>query len=129
METIKIFRKSNKISQVALAEYLNVTQGFISQMENGTSAIPDSIISKILANPYSWNTSMLTSNQPEVPAEEKPTTENSLLEYLQRKIEKLEREKEELLQENAVLKYENMMLTPRKGDAEDVGNSLSASAV
>jgi hypothetical protein len=41
----------------------------------------------------------------------------------------LEREKEELLQENAVLKYENMMLTPRKGDAEDAASSLSADAI
>lgn len=129
METIKTFRKRNKISQVALAEYLNVTQGFISQMESGASAIPDTIISKILANGNNWDVSMLTENQPEIPAEEKPMVSNSLLEYLQKKVEQLERENAELLQENAVLRYENTMLSPRKGDAEDVGNSLSASAV
>jgi regulator of replication initiation timing len=54
---------------------------------------------------------------------------NSLLEYLHRKVEQLERENAELLQENAVLRYENMMLTPRKGDAEDVAGSLSADAI
>ena len=48
---------------------------------------------------------------------------------LESKVDKLNDEKADLLQENAILKYENMMLTPRKGDAEDVGNSLSASAV
>lgn len=73
---------------------------------------------------------MLVGQQkPEIPAEVKPTSDKPLLEYLQRKIAELEKENAELLQENAVLKYENMMLTPRKGDAEDVGNSLSASAV
>ena len=128
MESIKIFRKRNRISQVALAEYLNVTQGFISQMESGTSAIPDSVISKILANSFGWDVSML-KDQPETSVETQPTSDNPLVEYLQRKIAELEKEKADLLQENAVLRYENMMLTPRKGDAEDAGSSLSASAV
>jgi hypothetical protein len=72
---------------------------------------------------------LLGQQKPEVPAEEKPVSNNSLIEYLQRKIEELEKEKADLLQENAVLRYENSMLTPRKGDAEDAASSLSASAV
>ena len=126
---VREFLQANGLKQRELAHYLGVTEAAISNVTKGKSDFSEENLIKILKNKQGWDTSMLTSNQPEVPAEEKPTTENSLLEYLQRKIEKLEREKEELLQENAVLKYENMMLTPRKGDAEDVGNSLSASAI
>lgn len=126
---VREFLQANGLKQRELAHYLGVTEAAISNVTKGKSDFSEENLIKILKNKQGWDTSMLTSNQPEVPAEEKPTTENSLLEYLQRKIEKLEREKAELLQENAVLKYENMMLTPRKGDAEDVGNSLSASAV
>jgi transcriptional regulator with XRE-family HTH domain len=126
---VREFLQANGLKQRELAHYLGVTEAAISNVTKGKSDFSEENLIKILKNKQGWDTSMLTSNQPEVPAEEKPTAENPLLEYLQRKVEQLEREKEELLQENAVLKYENMMLTPRKGDAEDVGNSLSASAV
>lgn len=126
---VREFLQANGLKQRELAHYLGVTEAAISNVTKGKSDFSEENLIKILKNKQGWDTSMLTSNQPEVPAEEKPTSDKPLLEYLQRKIEKLEREKEELLQENAVLKYENMMLTPRKGDAEDVGNSLSASAV
>ena len=129
MKDFKGFIFYNNLSQKEVMKYLQVSKGYMSLVISGKKNLSEENFRKLIENPYGWDTSMLTSNQPEVPAEEKPTTENSLLEYLQRKIAELEREKEELLQENAVLKYENMMLTPRKGDAEDVGNSLSASAV
>lgn len=137
MDTIKNFRKCNKISQVALAEYLQVTQGFISQVEKDVCPLPEWVISKILDNPYNWDTTMLVDNRKtDTLIETQQVSENSLLEYLQRKvaelekkIDKLNNEKAELLQDNAVLKYEVMMLTPRKGDAEDAGNSLSADVV
>lgn len=129
MIDLKAFRKANHLTQIDLADYLGVGQGFISQIEKGDRPIPKESISRLLANPHQWDISMLTENQPEIPAEEKPMVSNSLLEYLQRKVEQLERENAELLQENAVLRYENMMLTPRKGDAEDVAGSLSADAI
>lgn len=52
METfdIKAFRKANKISQIELAAYLGVKQGFISQIENGARPMPKEYISKILAD-------------------------------------------------------------------------------
>lgn len=125
----KRFMFEQKIKQSELAQYLKVSEGYISQVANGKKQLSDENFSKVLNNPFGWDVSMLTENQPEIPAEEKPMVSNSLLEYLQRKVEQLERENAELLQENAVLRYENTMLSPRKGDAEDVGNSLSASAV
>jgi transcriptional regulator with XRE-family HTH domain len=125
----KRFMFEQKIKQSELAQYLKVSEGYISQVASGKKQLSDENFSKVLNNPFGWDVSMLTKNQPEIPAEEKPMVSNSLLEYLQRKIEQLERENAELLQENAVLRYENMMLTPRKGDAEDVAGSLSADAI
>lgn len=55
MFDLKGFRKANKISQVELAEYLGVGQGFISQMEKGDRPIPDHIAEKIMNNP-DWRT-------------------------------------------------------------------------
>ena len=79
--------------------------------------------------------SMLNTPEQETSVQEQPMPNNSLLDYLQRKIaeletkiEKLNDEKAELLQENAILKYENTMLAPRKGDAEDAEGSSVVSA-
>ena len=70
MSTIKNLRKCNKISQVALAEYLGVTQGFVSQMEKEMCPTPDWVISKLLENSYNWDVSMLAPSKEEIPAEE-----------------------------------------------------------
>lgn len=126
---VREFLKANNLKQRELASFLSVTEAAISNVVKGKSEFSKENLIKILNNPYKWDVSMLTENQPEIPAEEKPMVSNSLLEYLQRKVEQLERENAELLQENAVLRYENTMLSPRKGDAEDAGSSLSASAV
>lgn len=126
---VREFLKANNLKQRELASFLSVTEAAISNVVKGKSEFSKENLIKILNNPYKWDVSMLTENQPEIPAEEKPMVSNSLLEYLQKKVEQLERENADLLQENAVLRYENTMLSPRKGDAEDAGNSLSASAV
>ena len=114
MDTIKMFRKANKISQVALAEYLHVTQGFISQIENGTTAIPDTVISKLLANPYNWDVSMLTDqardSKPELVAEHKPQLSNveillrEMLAEERARVDALQERINELIEENAKLK-------------------------
>lgn len=114
MDTIKIFRKCNKMSQVALAEYLEVTQGFISQMEKDLCPIPDWVISKILANPYGWDVSMLTDqtrdSKPELVAEYKPQLSNveillrDMLAEKEAKIDVLQERINELIEENARLK-------------------------
>ena len=133
---VREFLKANNLKQRELASFLSVTEAAISNVVKGKSEFSKENLIKILNNPYKWDVSMLTENQPEIPTEEKPMVSNSLLEYLQRKIaelegkiDKLNEEKMDLLQENAVLRYENTMLSPRKGDVEDAGSSLSASAV
>lgn len=61
MVDLKAFRKANHLTQIDLADYLGVGQGFISQIEKGDRPIPKDSISKLLANPYGWDVSMLAS--------------------------------------------------------------------
>ena len=121
---VRDFLKANNLKQRELAKYLGITEAAISNVVKGKSSFSDENLIKILNNPNGWDVSMLTEGQPQVATEEKPSVENSLVEYLQRKIaelegkiEKLNDEKAELLQENAVLRYENELLTPQNGEA------------
>lgn len=122
-----------------------LSKGLICQAKSGKADIGNKAVEKILATYDDLNrvwfltgegSMLLGEQEPETPAPEQTTPNNSLIDYLQRKIaeleskvDKLNNEKAELLQENAILKYENTMLSPRKGGAEDAGSSLSASAV
>lgn len=123
---------------------LGLTRGLIGKSRQPKRDLSTTVVEKILAH-YDdlsrvWlltgEGSMLKEDQPEIPAEEKPASKSLLIEYLERrvaelegKVERLTEEKTDLLQQNAVLKYENMMLAPRKGDAEDAASSLSAGAI
>ena len=59
MVDLKSFRKANRITQSELADYLNIGQPFISQIEKGGRPMPPEYISKLLANKQ-WDTTMLT---------------------------------------------------------------------
>ncbi len=63
---LKLFRVTNKIKQQELAEYLQVNPSYLSQIEGGLRPISDNIISKLLANPYHWDTSALTAQSPAI---------------------------------------------------------------
>lgn len=133
MDTIRNFRKCNKISQVALAEYLSVTQGFISQIEKELCPTPDWVISKILENPHSWDTSMLQGepSQPVLVAEPRANLSNveillrDMLAEKEAKIDTLQEIIWELKEENGRLKEQ---LRAKGGDAGDAVNSSSAVA-
>lgn len=133
MDTIRNFRKCNKISQVALAEYLSVTQGFISQVEKELCPTPDWVISKILENPYNWDTSMLTesASQPSLVAEAVPSLSNveillrEMLAEKEAKIDALQEIIWELKEENGRLKEQ---LRTKGGNAQDATSSSSAVA-
>lgn len=56
---IKDFLYKNKLKQVELAKYLGVTEAFISRMVKGTGNPSKENLTKILNNPYGWDTSML----------------------------------------------------------------------
>ena len=108
---LKAFRKANNISQVELAEYLGIGQSFISQMEKGTRPIPQEYISRILANPHNWDTSMLTSKSKYIVADGllegveqfHKSAEELFVSYLQDKIENQDRLIRELYKEIGML--------------------------
>ena len=132
MDTIKNFRKSNRISQIELAGYLGVTQGFVSQMEKGICPIPDWVISKILESPNGWDTSMLEDQQqPKLVAEQIPQLSNveillrDLLAEKEAKIDALNETIWELKAEVARLQEQLRM---KGGDAIGAEDSLSATA-
>lgn len=58
MNDLKAFRKVNQIRQKDLAEFLGISENFVSQIESGSSPLPHKHLVKILAN-KEWNTSML----------------------------------------------------------------------
>ena len=133
MDAIRNFRKCNKISQVALAEYLSVTQGFISQIEKVLCPTPDWVISKILENPFGWDTSMLVDSPEPILESPAPAMNLSNVEILLRemlaekeaKIDELQELIWELKEENGRLKEQ---LRSKGGDAGDAVNSSSAVA-
>lgn len=125
---------------------LNLTNGLIGKSRKPGRDLSRSVTEKILTHYTDLNSVWLLTGEgpmlisdakPEGAVKPQPTSNGSLVEYLQRKIaelegkiDKLNEEKADLLQENAVLKYENMMLAPQKGkDAEDVDTFLSADVV
>jgi transcriptional regulator with XRE-family HTH domain len=129
MFDLKAFRKINSITQVDLADYLGVGQGFISQIEKGSRPLPKENISKLLANPYGWDVSMLVETPDQEPQELKaqhiPQLSNvqillrDLLAEERAKIDSLQDRINELIEENARLR--TLLESERKG-----GNARSA---
>lgn len=58
MSDFEIFMKNNKLKQSDLADYLKVSQAYISQIKRGLRSLPDDTLAYIKAN-KSWDTSML----------------------------------------------------------------------
>lgn len=134
-ERLLSFIKYNGLSNLAFEKACGLSNGYIrnfkgnlgnDKLANILSAFPELSKEWLL---YGEGEMLIGQQKSEISTEVKPTSSNPLIEYLQRKIAELEKENADLLQENAVLRYENTMLSPRKGDAEDAGSSLSASAV
>lgn len=107
MSILKEFRKKNLLTQMELAEFLEIQQGFVSQIEKGERPLPKNIISKILANQKNWDTSMFNSKEEEKRSSSDAEGVVELLKQqnaeLQEKIDKLNREIGEL---TALLKSE-----------------------
>ena len=56
---LKGFRKANGITQKELADYLGISNAFISQIEMGDRSLPKNQLSKILLNQMGWDTTEL----------------------------------------------------------------------
>ena len=121
----KRFIFENKIKQSFLAKYLDVTEGYISNVAGGRKELSKENLGKVLNNPYGWDTSMLT--QPENPMANEPKADG-LVEYLERKVSDQEVLIRELYQQIGML--EAKLDLARKGEiARVVGGSSDADAV
>ena len=121
----KRFIFENKIKQSFLAKYLDVTEGYISNVAGGRKELSKENLGKVLNNPYGWNTSMLT--QPENPMADEPKADG-LVEYLERKVSDQEVLIRELYQQIGML--EAKLDLARKGEiASVVAGSSSVDAV
>jgi transcriptional regulator with XRE-family HTH domain len=122
---LKAFRKVNNLTQEQLGDYLGIKKSFISTIESGKDPMPKAKLSKLLNNPYNWDTSMLT--QPENPMADEPKADG-LVEYLERKVSDQEILIRELYQQIGML--EAKLDLARKGEiARVVTGSSDASAV
>ena len=134
MSNFDDFLITNDLKKGDIAEFLGVSPAFITQLCSGKRPLPNEKLALIKANTHGWDLSMLT--RPQVALQSEAMANNALIDYLQKKvaeleqkIDKLQSEKADLLQENAVLRYESLMMTSRKGDVQDVGDSLSADVI
>lgn len=137
---LKAFRKANNLTQEQLGDYLGIKKSFISTIESGKDPMPKAKLSKLLSNPYNWDTSMLT--QPENPMTDEPKdgTLDFVIRYMARQIEELQakfdnleaeykevrQERDDLIERN----HELEKILARKGEiARVVTGSSDASAV
>ena len=103
---LKAFRKANNLTQDRLGEYLGIKKSFISTIESDKDPMPKDKFSKLLDNPYGWDTTMLT--QPAPVSDAIPVQDDALVAELRAQIERLESKIDNLNQEigekNALLK-------------------------
>lgn len=103
---LKAFRKANNLTQDKLGDYLGIKKSFVSTIESGKDPMPKDKLTKLLNNPYGWDTSMLS--QSEVAVEEKTVSDDALIAELRAQIERLESKVDNLNQElgekNALIK-------------------------
>lgn len=61
MIDLKGFRKRNGLTQSELGAFLGIKKSYISLIETGSKPLSSDKMSKLLSNPYGWDTSMLTN--------------------------------------------------------------------
>ena len=54
MIDLKEFRKSNGLTQAVVAEYLGVSEPFISRVESGRDPLPEDKLDKLIKNDRGW---------------------------------------------------------------------------
>lgn len=113
---LKAFRKANNLTQERLGDYLGIKKSFISTIESDKDPMPKDKFTKLLENPFGWDTSMLT--KPEVAAEVKPVAESSLVGYLERKVTDQDALIRELYQQIGALEKE--LELARKGEIASI---------
>lgn len=113
---LKAFRKANNLTQERLGDYLGIKKSFISTIESDKDPMPKDKFTKLLENPFGWDTSMLT--KPGVATEVKPVAESSLVGYLERKVTDQDALIRELYQQIGALEKE--LELARKGEIASI---------
>ena len=119
------FLRNNNLKKTQIAEFLGVTNAFVTQLCSGKRKLPQDKLTLIKANALGWDVSMLT--QPENPMTNEPKADG-LVEYLERKVSDQEILIRELYQQIGML--EAKLDLARKGEiASIVAGSFDADAV
>lgn len=66
MADFEEFLKKNNLKKSAIAQYIGVSNGFITQIINGSRSLPHDKLLKIIAN-SNWDVSMLNENNMKKP--------------------------------------------------------------
>lgn len=109
---LKAFRKANNLTQEKLGEYLGIKKSFISTIESGKDPMPKDKLTKLLSNPYNWDTSMLVQSAGE--SSESHSASNTLVDYLEKKVDDQDSLIRELFQKIGALERE--LELARKGE-------------
>lgn len=127
---LKAFRKANNLTQEQLGDYLGIKKSFISTIESGKDPMPKAKLSKLLSNPYNWDTSMLTSQEalPDVSPTENAGAYEMLINHLKQEIKDKDALITELRKEIWSLQQE-LDLAGKREIASVVGGSSVADAV
>lgn len=124
---LKRFMFELGIKQSELAKYLGVSEGYISQVASGKKQLSNENLSKVLNNPFGWDTSMLIEIEPETPAPSQGGQDSAVVELLKEQNAELLAKIDLLNQQIGELRA----LLKREGEesAAAAGGSLSADAV
>lgn len=124
---LKRFMFELGIKQSELAKYLGVSEGYISQVASGKKQLSNENLSKVLNNPFGWDTSMLIEVEPETPAPSQGGQDSAVVELLKEQNAELQAKIDLLNQEIGALRA----LLKKEGEesAAAAGGSLSANAV
>lgn len=138
---LKRFMFEQNIKQKELAEYLGVSKGYISLVISGQRQLSDENLSKLINNPFGWDTSILlgaskedvSENQPQNPTEEKPE-EKGMVDKLLFLVESQRKDIETLIQivKNKDERIEELLDeldTRKRGCAINAVSSSDADAV
>lgn len=105
MIDLKEFRKSNGLTQAMVAEYLGVSEPFISRVESGRDPLPEDKLDKLIKNNRGWIIKSFQSpgGKVQVTVRHSGASNNSgqNKSWEQKKIEMLEQRIAQLEQQNA----------------------------
>lgn len=122
---LKAFRKANNLTQEQLGDYLGIKKSFVSTIESGKDPMPKVKLSKLLSNPFGWDTSMLTSQEalPDVSPAENASAYEMLINHLKQEI----KDKDALITELRKEIWSLQQKLDLAGKGETVGTATGSS--